>query len=225
MIVYYSSSYMQNKILKDLQKKRTSNNNPANFLSCPAVKDSWHNMFMFSPRISSKVTYSLDSAIRSNDLPIKKFREPHLKGTNIFNLECESYFFSEKPLKIKVTAPYFHDVDYQKNGTFIGGIFDIGRWFRPIDSEIITWSETGSINFKAEEPLFYVEFLTDEDITLKEFKINPIIKKLAINLINSPFQNLENLQGSLYSRYKAFDKSDYRNILLQEIKSSLVSNE
>jgi hypothetical protein len=223
MIVYYSSDYEITKVYSDLQGRRTTNDNPANFLSCPAVRDSWHNVFMFSPKKTSEVTYVRDLILRTEDLPVSRKRKPHLADTNIFNLESSSYFFAEESLKIKVTAPYFHNVDYQKKGTFIGGIFDVGRWFRPVECEIITWEEKGEITFSAGQPLFYVEFLTDVPVTLKRFAVNPTIEHLSNALVNSPFQSVENLQGTLESRYKSFENSEFRLGLLNEIRDALVS--
>ena len=225
MIIYYATDYKITKVYNNLQTLRTSNENPANFLSCPAVRDGWRNVFMFSPKKTSEVTYVRDYISRTENLPVKQNRKPHLLGTNIFNLNSPTYFLAEEPLEIKITAPYFHNVQYQQRGTFIGGVFDIGQWFRPIESEIITWDEKGEIIFAENEPLFYVEFLTNESITLKEFAINPIIEHLSSTLVNSPFQNTDNLQGSLQSRYDAFNGSEFRLSLIEEIKASLVSEE
>lgn len=225
MIVYYATDYEVTKVYNNLQALRTSNENPANFLSCPAVRDGWHNVFMFSPKKTNEVTYVRDLVLRTEGFPVKQLRKPHLTNTNIFNLDSPSFLFCEYPLKIKVTAPYFHNVDYQKKGTFIGGVFDIGRWFRPIESEIITWEEKGEITFTQGQPLFYVEFLTDTPIVLKQFKANEIIQHLSSTLVNSPFQSLDNLQGSLESRYQAFENSEFREGLLNEIKDALVSKE
>lgn len=223
MIVYYSSDFDMTKVYSDLQNKRTANENPANFLSCPAVRDSWHNVFMFAPKKTSQVTYVRDLVLRTEDLPISQGRKAHLTGTNIFNLDSPSYFFCEQSLMIKVTAPYFHNVDYQIKGTFIGGVFNIGRWFRPVQSEIITWDEQGEVTFTEGQPLFYVEFLSDLPVTLKQFVVNPTIEHLSSTLVNSPYQNLENLQGSLESRYKGFENSSFRKGLIDEIRDALVS--
>jgi hypothetical protein len=225
MIVYYSTDYKVAKVLNDLQDRRTINNNPANFLACPAVRDGWHNVFMFSLLDFSSVVYDSNSIHATNNLIVSQNREPHLVGSNIFRIEGSSYFFAETSLKIKVTAPYFHNVSYQSEGTFIGGVFDIGRWFRPIESEIITWQQKGIIEFSKNEPLFYVEFLTDETVSLERFRLTPTIDFLSSSLINSPFQNKENLQGSLESRYQAFEQSEFRLGLLGEIKANLVSKD
>jgi hypothetical protein len=225
MNVYYATDYKVLKVYSDLQKQRTNDNNYPNFLSCPAVRDGWHNVFMFTPKQKSKITYDKNFVTRTKDLPVIQFRKPHLTNTNIFNLDSSSYFFCEEPLKMKVTAPYFHNVSYQSKGTFIGGVFDIGRWFRPIQSEIITWQEKGIIEFGENEPLFYVEFLTDKTVSLQEFNLTPSIDFFSSSLVNSPFQNKETLQGSLESRYRAFEQSDFRLGLLEAIKANLVSED
>jgi hypothetical protein len=225
MIVYYSTDYKTSQVLKNLQNKRTANGNPANFLSCPAVRDCFHNVYAFSLPVSTVVNYDINLISSTNGLEVSQGRKPHLFDSNIFRIENSSYFFSEEPLKIKVTAPYFHKVSYQSEATFVGGVFDIGRWFRPIQSEIITWQEKGKISFKENEPLFYVEFLTDENVELKKFRLTPTIEFLSSALVNSPFQNKENMQGTLESRYEAFERSDFRLGLLEEIKANLVSED
>lgn len=225
MIVYFSSDLdWSANGLGDLQNKRTSITGQVNFLACPAVRASWQNVWLFGTNRDMTVNYSLNSAT-SNDNPVKIAREPHLKNTNIFNLCMANYFFSETPLKIKVTAPYFHNVEYQRHGTFIGGVFDIGRWYRPIQTEIITWQESGIINFKKDDPIFYVEFLTDEKITLVEYKHNDFLNSLSMGLIGSPFQSPKNFEGTLETRYEAFDRSSYRDAILGEIKANLVSKD
>lgn len=225
MITYCGTNLKVEKAYKHLQEKRTSSDNPANLLSCPAVRDSWHNVFMFSPKSSFTVKHVVDFVERSDKGQVTRERQPHLTDTNIFNIKESTYLFAEAPLKIKVTAPYFHKAEFQKEATFVGGKFDIGRWFRPIEAEIITWAKSGEVQFKQGEPLFYVEFLTDLPVEIKHFVVNPIIEHLSSGLVNSPFQNTDNLQGSLESRYQAFENSDYRKGLIEEIKAALVSDE
>jgi len=226
MIVYWSSDLDFGKnCLVDLQSKRTSNSNPANFLSCPAVRSSWQNVWMFGADNDSILEYDLDSAKELNSNPVIMTREPHLEGTNIFDLLKVSYFFSESPLRMKVTAPYFHDVKYQKYGTFIGGVFDIGRWYRPVNAEIITWDESGTVKFRGGDPMFYAEFLTAEKITLVRHRHTEMLEYLSQALVNSPFQTPKNFQGTLDSRYEAFDRSDYQAAILEEIQANLLPAE
>jgi hypothetical protein len=224
MIVYVSTDLdFHVNCLVDLQEKRTSGSGQVNFLSCPAVRASWQNVWLFGLSRDVTVEYNLNSA-KSDDNPVELTRKPHLKNTNIFNLCMANHFFSESPLKIKITAPYFHNVEYQKYGTFVGGVYDIGRWYRPVVTEIITWQESGFIKFTKNDPMFYAEFLTEEKITLVEYKHTPLLSSLASGLIHSPFQTPKMFQGNLDSRYKAFDKSGFRKAIIEEIQANLVSN-
>jgi hypothetical protein len=216
MIVYCSTDFEVKKVYSDLQKKRT-NENAHNFLSCPAVRDGWHNVFMFSLKETSKVVYNHNSVHRTNELPVWQPRKSQLKETNTFNLQAQSYLFCEESVKIKLTAPYFHEVSYQSEGTFVGGIFDIGRWFRAIECEIITWKEKGEITFTEGQPLFYVEFLIDSPITLQMFDLNPSIKHFS-NMLT--LTNPRNIQGSLDGRYQGFENSNIRKALVSEIRES-----
>lgn len=225
MKVYWSSPYTLTSVYKDLQTIRVSQKEAANFLMCPAVRDLLHNVYALSLTESFKVKHVADLVERSDKKEITRDRLPHLKDTNIFNILGNSYFFSEEPLKIKVTAPYYQKAKYQERGTFIGGVFDIGRWFRPINSEIIAWEKQGEVEFEKDQPLFYVEFMTDSTIDLIRYESNPLIEALSAGLVSSPFQTKEGLQGSLESRYQAFENSDYRKGLIEEIKAALVSDE
>jgi hypothetical protein len=223
MIVYYATSYQVSKVYSDLQKNRLSDGATANFLSCPAVRDTFHNVFMVCPEETSTVVFEGNEATRTEGFPLLKKRAGQLDKTNNFNLHEYHYFFSEESVKMKVTAPYFHKSEYLKNGAIISGVFDISKWFRPVASEIITWAEKGEMTFMANEPLMYVEFLTETPVILKRYSHTPILEHLANGLVNSPFSGSP--QGSLKSRYESFMTSNYREGILEEIKSNLVSED
>lgn len=220
MIVYYSTPCSFTGVSKELQKQRISNG--VNFLSCPAVQDMWSNVYVFREGKSNIINYSLDSISRSAGLGVITQRKPHLKGTNTFNLALPSFFFAEESLEVKLTSPYFHKTSWLEKAAVIGGIFDIGKWFRPIQIELVTWSEEGTLRFEREDPLFYLEFFTEEKIEFRQFRMNPILEHLSLSLIDSPFSKKP--QGSLQSRYQAFENSDYRRGLLEEIRAAVISD-
>ena len=192
---------------------------------CPAVRDTFNNVFMLTLNKEIKVEYNLYSATAMSEGYVTKERPPQFEETNIFNLITPFVFFSDTPVKMKVTAPYFHKTNYQKDATFVSGIFDIGKWFRPVQAEIITWQTSGEILFKNDEPLCYVEFLTDKKINLAEFNTSDALLAMSSNLVTSPYQKPENFQGSLESRYNGFVESDYGSLILNEIKANLVSKD
>jgi len=227
MKIYYCTQmgFVKN-VFADYTSKKVNVESTANMLLCPAVRDALKNTWAVGSNKSFEVNYDSDlvpSYKGIDDLVVT--RKPSFEKTNIFNIRLSSYFFSQESVMAKVTAPYFHKVEYQKNGTFVGGKYDIGKWLRPIEAEIMTWDEKGIINFVENQPVYYIEFLTEEKIDLIPFELTETLVVLSEGLINSPLQTKENLQGSLNSRYEAFERSSYKEAILEEIKGNLVSND
>lgn len=222
MIVYYSSDLTLKKVYSNLQANR-STEPKVNFLACPAVRDLWNNTFSFSTFEDFSVKYKKGHAEKSNNAEITFTREPQLNQTNIFNLCFNTWMFAESSLEVQASSPFFEKAEYQKQATFIGGIYNIGKWYRTIQSEIITWDEEGEVFFNKKEPLFYVKFLTDEPIQLVRYQVNEVLGALSANLIRSPFN--EKPQGTLEGRYDSFEQSSYREAILEEIKANLVSKD
>jgi hypothetical protein len=219
--VYFASDLKNYKVQSNLQKKRKEG--ISNFLACPAVRDGLSNVFGFRTPVDLSFEFSLEGIHGSYDVPIS--RKPPLENSNIFNLQLSTFFFAEDTLSMKVTSPYFEKASYLSSGVFIGGVFDIGNWFRPLQAEIITHAESGDIQFYANEPLFYAEFQNTEPVVLKRFQMTELLESLSFELINSPFQAPENFQGSLKSRYEAFKRSGYRAAILEEIQANLLPAE
>jgi hypothetical protein len=226
MNIYWSSDLdFAKSCAMDLQEKRTSIKDQVNFMSCPAVRSSWQNVWMFGLNNDFVVEYDNEQVQDLSGHKIQRERHAHLKGTNIFNICREVSFFSKESVKVKITSPYFHKAQYQQWATFTGGVFDIGKWFRPIKTEIMTWEEKGSVLFVGGEPLFYAEFLTEEKISMVRYKKTPLLEELAHNLVNSPLSQPANFQGNLDSRYDAFERSEYRTLILEEIQANLLPAE
>ena len=226
MKVYYATDldYAKN-VFSEYNSKKINETTNANIMLCPAVRNSLKNIWSFGKNETFGFDYDLNYVTGRNVQDPVFRRQPMFENTNIINTGMSSLLFSESPLIAKVSAPYFHQAEYQKNGTFVGGKYDIGRWLRPIDAEIITWNEKGSIDFIGGQPMYYVEFLTDEKIEMVKYSATEDIHAFVTGLVSSPFQNKKNLQGSLDSRYEGFDRSDYRAAILEEIQANLLPAE
>ena len=220
--IYYCSNLKVKKVYSNLQGLRATEAK-VNFLGCPAVRDFFNNTFSFNFTETFTVKYKKGFASISNNKDIYYGREPQLLKTNIFNLTLSTLMFAEESLRTQVSSPYFEKTSYMQDGTFIGGLFDIGKWLRSVEAEIITFKEKGKITFTENEPLFYVKFLTDEPINFVKFEATETLLALSHNLVISPFSIKP--QGSLESRYEAFERSNYREAILEEIKANLVSKD
>jgi hypothetical protein len=78
----------------------------------------------------------------------------------------------------------------------------------------------GTLNLKEDEPLFYVEFLTDRPIILKRFVTTAKLMDYATACSTSPFKIEKNVP--LISRYKRFKSARMNSLVLNEIKKNLI---
>lgn len=228
MIIYWSSPLKLKNVYKDLTSKATDLN-LANITQCPGVKNGTKNLFMicsfkdesFKYKVGDPIVHGLNG---SKDIKVNRF--PHFKNSFIFDLGYNALFFSEEPLMMQATAPWFHSTSYQSGrGVTIGGKYDIGRWCRPLEMDILCWQEEGIIEFTKDEPLYYVQFETDKKIIFKEFKLSDQLINMTETLINDPRRAENKFFGGLEKRYAAFDNSDYRAEMIREIKANLVSED
>ena len=100
------------------------------------------------------------------------------------------------------------------------GTFDIGQWFRPYTFETQMWQQKGEFAIDADEPIFYVEFLTDKKINLKRFKMNATLVSYQEHCSSSG--KLWGLGTPLEKRYQRFKESKMRELILKEIKNNLI---
>lgn len=225
LIIYWSSPLLLKNVYKDLVNKSVNRDTQVNITSCPAVKAGTKNLFMMCTFQDEQFKYDVnDSVVRglngTRDILIE--RKPHFEKSIIFDLGWEIYFFSEESVLMKATAPWFHKASFQANGVTIGGEYDIGKWFRPLQLDVICWNEKGTIEFKAGEPLYYIQINTDRPIILKQFNLTLELHLLASNLVFDPARRNDKLFGGLEKRYKLFENSQYRQEIIKEIKANLL---
>jgi hypothetical protein len=147
-------------------------------------------------------------------------RDPMFEFGPTLGLALGFSMFADQPLEASFTAPYFHKTEYMNYGSVIPGNFDIGQWFRPYNFELQMWENSGELNIKKDEPLFYVEFLTDKKIILKEFVFTPLLNTYMQSCVNST--SVFGLGQSLQDRYNRFKSSRLKEKIIAEIKKNLV---
>jgi len=99
-------------------------------------------------------------------------------------------------------------------------MFNIGSWFRPYFTEIQMWNNHGELIIKENEPIFYVEFLTDKKIKLVRFKYTKKLLTYSQHCVDAP--SIFGLNLPLVKRYEKFKQSKMRDIILKEIKENIV---
>lgn len=198
-------------------------------IKCPAFQNISKNTYVFNCPIDSSYSYMAHSnkkedvsliPINLNALNAEVFRDKIFNIGPSINLNFRIVMFSEEPVEIMVTGPYLHNVEYTKNGSIASGQFDIGQWFRSIETEIQLYSNIGEIHFKKDEPLFYVKILTDKKINLFRFELNKDLDSYLNVCVNA--NKVFGYGLKLSNFYQIFNKSRTRDIVLKKIKNNII---
>lgn len=201
--------------------------------TCPAVKDKMSNLFSFNANHEDifKINKGLMDEIEAipgeninipsdSVLSIQKSRQSPLHGYYSVEYAMSWIFFSEEPLTIKITAPYYPAISPVVGGLFAPGEYDISKWFRPIPFEYLIPKNAEKFSIEMDQPLFYLEAMTDRKVVFKRYKMTNQIKRLYTEAMQAP--NYHGKWKDLKSRYLISEKSSFPKIVLSEIKKNLI---
>lgn len=199
---------------------------------CPAMKDRLNNVFVFKSAVNDEFDINLDevAAVRYKDeqhlfnVPSKtKVIQPRpgqLNGYYTATYMMTWLLFASEPVLAKFTAPYYPAVSPVKGALLATGEYDIGRWFRPVALEYHIPDGENHFSIKENDPLMFVEFMTDKKIVFKRFQPDDILQSLAVEFANSPKAIGQNM--TLDHRYDIADESEMSKLVLAQIKKNLV---
>jgi hypothetical protein len=199
-----------------------------NYINCPAVSERFKRTFMVKNIAETALRCDLDenkeltisylnSKTTNNAAGVR--HKPTLKDNFLFEYHMAYALFAEESLTLATSSPYFHKAPHLQYGAIVPGSFDIGRWYRPIISEFNLWSGNDYFHIQPDEPLMYWEFLTNKKVILKRYERTQKLYDITSSVINF---KLVKRGSNLLSRYKRFDESSLRAIILKEIKANLV---
>jgi hypothetical protein len=196
------------------------------YLSCPALANKFKKILVFHSPISCSYKYNFTTnpktleQVTTNYISVNPPRQPAISKGPSLEFALKYIFFSDEPVDAYFTPPMFHQPMYTKFGSVIPGEFNIGKWFRPFNFEVQTWSQTGEIHLNEDEPLFYVEIKTDRPIILKKFELSNKLVGYARSNVGTT--ELFGRGQTLLSRYERFSKINMREKILTEIKKNLI---
>jgi hypothetical protein len=220
----WSFLYPKPKTLFSELVQSRSKVNPG-FFSCPAVSEKMKKILVFRSPMYSSYSYTEESVTPNADgfINIEMARKPSITNGPTLSLSLYYFMFSEDPLDMYATPPFFHEPKYTKFGSVVPGEFDIGRWFRPFTFEVQTWNKEGQFELEENEPMFYMEFKTDRPIILNRFILTKKLKQYEQATINSRHIFKDFLP--LSKRYERFKNVGLREKILTEIKKNLIDEE
>lgn len=200
---------------------------------CPAMKDRLNNVFVFKSAVDDKFDINLDEVIKNktvddmfvytatgSKIPIAHVRPSNLKGYYAISYLVTWYFFASEPVVAKFTAPYYPSFSPIKGALLAAGEFDIGRWFRPVALDYHVPDTESHFSVEENDPLMFVEFMTDKKIEFVRFEPDDLIHSYAAEYVGSP--NNHGLNKPLEERYKIAEEAEMTKLVLSHIKKNIV---
>jgi len=237
MIVYWAPmigsnfalSYLDqqepDRLLSHINKKtfQEYKNIHQNFRSCPAFINLFKNTYAL--RFTHDYELNVKDGVIWSDMLDKDFFDSQVRfrsedkkflGFNLFY-----YFFAEEELEMSYTASYFEDNSFNSSAVIIPGIFDISKWFRPVESSFILKDGCEKLVMNKDDVYAYIHFHTDQKIQFKRFHATKEIIDLGENFIRYNKKNLRPTM-SMIPFYDAFARSKMKKLVLKKIKENLL---
>jgi hypothetical protein len=219
-ILYKEPTSLNKYLSKNINKERSNDVQNRGFMSCTAYKGLTNNTYVIENPIDS--SYTLDGNMQStskNSLSALYKREPQLNNQILFEYNYPLIFFAEESLEMQFTAPYFLNAPHLKYGAVTPGQYNIGKWFRPVQTEINLWDNVKEFEIKKGEPLAFINFLTDKKIEFKMFEMTTDLAKI-MNVCATA--STWEVNVPLVNRYRRFHESKMLNKTIKKIKENLV---
>jgi hypothetical protein len=234
LIIYWTMNQSpSNSLIKDpvnlftdIVKDKEPKVKNISFFSCPAVADRLKNSFVFKNNVETTFMYDFTNkdypiVKNANGLDAQYYKPSNFSDKAAVEVLSEWFFFSEEQIECLINPPSFHPpTDFYKKGFIPGGKVNIGNWFRPVRFEMQMWDFKNHLTIKEDDPLFYLEALTDKNVKLKKFNMTQKIHDISKFCTDSPSRDGRNLP--LSERYNIFRKNNKHEELLTEIKRNVV---
>jgi hypothetical protein len=209
-----------------LNKKRDKKTQrEASMFACPVVNQSYQNIFVFKNPIKSFYQFKIMQNNKltfmptENSLDINTFVKPSIENNITFEYPLKWIFFCEESLDMVTSAPYFSEAEHLTYGAMVPGKLDISKWFRVINIQFNLWDDVTQFRINKNEPLFYTNFVTDNQVELIRFEMNDYLVKHARTIASSGEWEP---RVSLLERFERFRLSRTRDLILREIKKQVL---
>lgn len=209
-------------LLSDLTTRRNKAANGDNWFQCHAFLASVKNTFIL--RLPFSASFGLDYELGvipiDTNLENMKFivlKQPSVTNEITFAIRGNWIFWSEESLPMITTPAFYHPKVF--DGFYVGGSFDIGKWFRPIEGAIQLDNKSKTVAVKRNDPIAYVKFETKEQVELKRFYLTKELEELSWGCIKYKQYEPHKTLPFLYSKLKerGLDK-----VITKQIKENVV---
>ena len=215
-------------VFLDLIKEKEPRSGKTSMFSCPAVKERLSSTFVFTCPIRTSFSWDFEdldnfSVVSHEGVAVRTYKQPPMRGTGNVQVALQWVFFSEESVMARVNPPSAHrPTDFSVKSCFPTGKMNIGKWIRPVTSEVQMWDTKGTVTIQEGDPIFYLEVDTDRPILLKRFRVNKELFRHIKACTEAPNYLGANLP--LIERYMSFTSTKTDKLVLQQIKKNLVED-
>jgi hypothetical protein len=213
-ILFIEPQKLLNKVVDEI--KSIDDDRLKGMIKCPAFSNLSKNTFYVENPITTEFNIN-DGKIKYTG---ENFYHCSLsQGKNTFMYGLSYIFFSEDDLEILMTSPYFSETNYTNYAKLVPGKFNISKWFRPINLEMLLSNNRNYFKMKENEHMAYFSFLTNDNVELKRFELNETLRKISdtCSTVSDWWKNVP-----LLKRYDRFLKTKTNKLVMKEIKKQLV---
>lgn len=209
-------------LLQDLLPRRNKKANGDNWFQCHAFQESIKNTFIL--RLPFTTSFGLDYELGvfpiDSDIENMKYvalKQPSVTGAITFAIRGNWIFWSEEPLEMTSMPAFYHPRVF--NGYYVGGSFNINKWFRPIEGAIQLEAGHNTVVIKRNDPIAYVKFNIEKPIQLKRFYLTAELEQLSLACIKYKYHEPHRALPFLYNK---FNERGLGKVITQAIKESVV---
>lgn len=150
--------------------------NVTHFTKCPAFKDYYKNTYIVTSPMDIEIAYDpVTTMLRIspqaqdffNAVIIHRGAQVGIKDNFLMSLGVTLTLIADKECMVEQIPATLHASNFTKRINLIGGTFDIGKWFRPLEFAFEVVDFSTPLKIKRGDPLFYIRLLPKDGSKVK----------------------------------------------------------
>jgi hypothetical protein len=206
----------------DISSKEKTSLKAINY--CPVFNERIKNLYAIKSIYDYNFKVDVEKNTCTTDLYDQNFFNSHVgirsledKFFSFFNQYI--FFTDQKSLEMSAYEhPVFEENEITKRCIIIPGMYDIGKWFRPLEFAFILKKDFNEFKVNYQDVLYYLRFHTKENIIFKQFKMTQSLNEMSKSSMHVAGNHYKRF-GSIEEFYNIFK---LKNKVLEEIKNNLL---
>ena len=192
---------------------------------CPAFKDYYKNTFSLKFPMDYTLDIGPQGQLSTPDYDAELINRMFVvrdASTKFYTMNIYHLMFSEESLSLEVSSAHTMDEDGFVNNTMVvPGVYDIGKWIRPIECAFFVKENNNRVTIKEGSPYCFVKFNTEKRVRLNKFSMTGDMH-IMLNEILASKNHSTRIGRPLVEFYKILSQSRYKKQFLKLAKENLL---